>query len=221
MAGSRRTSFAVDRRLQPAAGWRHPRSDRSEVIFSAEFPYALGVTDHPAEDGSDARWTSLAGFLNTMFRRFGARTDDAEDLVQESLARVLARPGGGDEPVSFGFAATVGRNLWRDRLRRAFRRPASGPTGLEEIPDRAAGPAASARASEDSMRLREALDRLDPRHRRAIVLVVLEGKSYADAAVVLGVPRGTVKSRIHYGIQRLRAELAAADGAAARPRGAR
>jgi RNA polymerase sigma-70 factor (ECF subfamily) len=142
-----------------------------------------------------------------MFQRLGARSHDAEDLAQESLARVV-RAEGPRCPPSLALATTVGRNLWRDRLRRRLRRgPSEEIEATEGLPDVGASPAEIAAGHDDARKLRSALESLDTRHREAIMLVVFEHKSYAQAARILGVPRGTVKSRIHYGIQRLRARL--------------
>jgi RNA polymerase sigma-70 factor (ECF subfamily) len=153
-------------------------------------------------------WAALSRYLGRMFLRLGARSHDAEDLAQESLSRVVGPKEGPKCPPSIALATTVGKNLWRDGLRRKVRRghPEGSETtdslaGSGETPDEVAA------GHDDVRRLREALASLDPRHRDAIVLVILEHKSYAQAAKILGVPRGTVKSRIHYGIQRLRARL--------------
>jgi RNA polymerase sigma-70 factor (ECF subfamily) len=155
-------------------------------------------------------WSTLRGFLCHLFMKLGAPTHDAEDLAQESLARVMGRRGGDGNPVSLGFAATVGRNLWRDRLRVRMRRSGheTAPPS-EELAALGDGPPDLAAKNEDARSLEAALEALDPRHRDAIVLVVLQRTSYADAARLLGVPRGTVKSRIHYGIQHLRGRLGA------------
>jgi RNA polymerase sigma-70 factor (ECF subfamily) len=168
------------------------------------------VAHEPRKDLHDEPpWNSLRGFLCRLFLRLGARSHDAEDLAQESLARVIGRAGGDRNPVSLGFAAAVGRNLWRDRLRARMRRAA--PENLrdgDDVADLAASPAERATSNEDKERLGAALASLDPRHRDAIVLVILQGRSYAEAARMLDVPGGTLKSRIHYGIRRLRSRLA-------------
>jgi RNA polymerase sigma-70 factor (ECF subfamily) len=159
----------------------------------------------------DSGWDALRVFLHRLFVRLGAHTHDADDLAQESLARVVGRPHGSSSPPSLGFAAVVGRNLWRDGIRRERRRgPQHALEAAGEIADLQASPIEIAAGHEDQARLLSALAELDPRHRDAIVLVVLRHKTCAEAARILGVPSGTVKSRIHYGIERLRARLGAA-----------
>jgi RNA polymerase sigma-70 factor (ECF subfamily) len=158
----------------------------------------------------DSGWDALRVFLHRLFVRLGAQTHDADDLAQESLARVVGRPESKSAPPSLGFAAVVGRNLWRDGIRRDRRRgPQHAIEAAGDVADPQATPQELAAGREDSGLLFAALDRLDERHREAITLVVLRHKSYAEAARILGVPRGTVKSRIHYGIERLRALMGA------------
>jgi RNA polymerase sigma-70 factor, ECF subfamily len=177
-----------------------------------------GSSKQPAGKSPEGGWDVLQTFLHRLFVRLGAAANDADDLAQESLARVIARPEGASPP-SLGFAAVVGRNLWRDGIRRDRRR--GRPQGLDvagEVSDPQAAPPEIAAVREDSARLRSAIEELDPRHRDAIVIVILQHKSYAEAARILGVPRGTVKSRIHYGIERLRLVLDGPASASPTPR---
>lgn len=55
--------------------------------------------------------------------------------------------------------------------------------------------------------LEVALNRLSPEHREVVLLHEVEGLSYEEAAAVLGVPAGTVKSRLHHAFQNLRRAL--------------
>ncbi len=57
--------------------------------------------------------------------------------------------------------------------------------------------------------LEEALRRLAPKHRVVLVAAHIEGRSYDDLAVELGIPIGTVKSRVFYGLRALRKTLTA------------
>lgn len=55
--------------------------------------------------------------------------------------------------------------------------------------------------------LEAALNRLSPEHREVVLLHEVEGLSYDEAATVLGIPAGTVKSRLHHAFQNLRRAL--------------
>ncbi len=58
--------------------------------------------------------------------------------------------------------------------------------------------------AERAYELHEALDRLDPRHREVLVLLFVDGFSVDEIATIVGVPPGTVKSRIHHAKKALR-----------------
>ena len=80
-------------------------------------------------------------------------------------------------------------------------------------PDRA--PAETARAEDDieraltSWQVEAALAELDEEHRRVLVEVHWRGRPYAEVADELGIPAGTVKSRVYYGLRALRGALEA------------
>lgn len=59
----------------------------------------------------------------------------------------------------------------------------------------------------DRHALSEALNKLSPEHREVVLLHEVEGLSYDEAAVVIGVPTGTVKSRLHHAFLNLRKSL--------------
>lgn len=119
--------------------------------------------------------------------------EDAEDLVQETFARVLARPRylrGEDE---LGYLLRALRNTLVSRRRTASRRPQT----VELYEDAAAGgsagdPAEAAASREVYAVIRELPDEF----RDALVAVDVVGLSYGEAARALGVPEGTVTSRL-------------------------
>lgn len=80
-----------------------------------------------------------------------------------------------------------------------------------EVPLEASGPLAEPARQSDRIALGElaaALDRLPDEQRQVLLLVALEGVSYRDAADIMGVPIGTVMSRLARGRERLRQTLA-------------
>jgi RNA polymerase sigma-70 factor, ECF subfamily len=130
--------------------------------------------------------------------------EDAEDLVQETFARVLARPRlvrRRDDP---RYLVRALRNTWIDLQRARRARPAaSGHDALDWIVDGRGDPstlALDARMAYDAMR------ELSPGLREAIAAVDVVGLSYRDAALALGVRQGTLQSRL----ARAREQVAAA-----------
>jgi RNA polymerase sigma-70 factor (ECF subfamily) len=138
----------------------------------------------------------------------------AEDIVQETMLRawlaaeefageeVRAHPG---EDRLAAWLYTVARNLAVD----AHRRDRHVPMGIIPVTllQRAGGGTDVAEAVVDRVALVRALARLNPRHRDALALVHLYDRSREETAHLLGVPRGTVKSRVHYALSALRREL--------------
>ena len=129
----------------------------------------------------------------------------ADDLVQDTLERALARldlwqPGSDLRAWLF----TLMHNLFVNQLR--TRRPQD--TALDEALDiPVSGGQMEALAARD---LHAALVRLPDEQREVILLVGLEQFSYAEAAQVLGVPIGTIMSRLARARERMRHMLAGA-----------
>jgi RNA polymerase sigma-70 factor (ECF subfamily) len=129
----------------------------------------------------------------------------AEDVVQEALLRAwrgldrLDPSAGSLRPWLF----TVVRNLVIDEQRRASARPPLAPSGSP------AEPAVTDNVDRvlEAWQVAEALGRLRPEHRAVIVETYYGGRSVAQAAERLGIPEGTVKSRLFYGLRALRLEL--------------
>lgn len=121
---------------------------------------------------------------------------DADDLVQDTLERALTRlhqwrPGSRMD----SWAYRIAQNAWRDRLRKGRVRGIAAPldealhlTGADGRKD-----------TETAMQLSEALRALETlpwEQRMVITLVQIEGFTYPEAAEILGVPEGTVTSRL-------------------------
>jgi RNA polymerase sigma-70 factor (ECF subfamily) len=136
---------------------------------------------------------------------------DAEDLVQDTLVRAYRAIDRFDGAHPRAWLLTILRNTQINRTRR--QRPE-----LLDDPERAFVDDATGDGVEtlvvgvtfDAV-VEEALRALPDRFRRAVELVDVGGLTYAEAARVLGIPVGTVMSRLHRGRHRIRDRLAAAD----------
>jgi RNA polymerase sigma-70 factor, ECF subfamily len=143
--------------------------------------------------------------LRRFARALARNTHDADDLVQVTIERALARSGqlrADSKPASWLFG--ILRNAWIDEARARARRSrlfASAELG-EEVADPATSAPVGALAVEDAMA------RLPEEQRTAIALVLIEGLSYAEAAEVMGVPVGTLTSRLARGRATLQTMLA-------------
>lgn len=159
---------------------------------------------------------SLIGF----FERLGADGAEAEDLTQDVLVR-LYRSAQAYQPRD-AFAAyvlRVARNAWIDAGRRRASRPpraGSEPVDELELPDELAPGPRDLEQLEEGERARAALAKLPEGHRWVFELAVLQGRPYPEIAELVGIPLGTVKSRVFHAVRKLRELLGAAreDGGA-------
>jgi RNA polymerase sigma-70 factor (ECF subfamily) len=131
----------------------------------------------------------------------------AEDVVQETLVRAWKHPEvlvNGKGSVR-GWLLTVARNIITDRARARAARPV-------EVAESPATPPIErdhADSVVDSMVVMAALEQLSGNHRDVLVELYFRGRSVTEAADVLGIPPGTVKSRSHHALRALREVFAA------------
>lgn len=132
--------------------------------------------------------------------------DEADDLVQECLARAIARTSAWSEVRNVrAYLFTILHNLHVDRVARG--RNAGTQVPLESVEHKLM----SRPQQEESLRIRDlerALRILPDDYRKAVLLVGLEGMSYQEAATTLGVPIGTIMSRLSRGREALRQLMA-------------
>ncbi len=143
--------------------------------------------------------------VKTYMVRGGASAAQADELAQETLLAVWRKAGQFD--AARATAATwifaIARNLRIDRLRKEWRDAATGDD-LPEIADDAAGPDTEFSASQGASRVRAALKRLPADQVKVIEMSFFDEKAHGEIAATLGIPLGTVKSRIRIAMKRLR-----------------
>ena len=146
------------------------------------------------------------------FHMLGNRAD-ADEASQEIFLTAWRSLSSFRFEAGFGtWLYRLGVNVCLERLRRDGRRRALGNgRGADLI--RAAEAASRAGADGPGADVRAALAALDPTYRACVILRDLEGLSYQEIAAALGVPVGTVRSRIARGREALRAALRDWEGA--------
>jgi RNA polymerase sigma-70 factor (ECF subfamily) len=128
----------------------------------------------------------------------------ADDVVQETLLRAWRTPRVmADDPATLrSWMITVARNIVVDEARSARRRHENP---VADLPDRVSDDDTDALF--DALLIEEALAGLSDDHRAVIVAAYYGGHSVAQCAAQLGIPEGTVKSRLHYGLRALKLAL--------------
>jgi len=141
----------------------------------------------------------------------------AEDVVQEAFLRAWRAcssfdPSGGP---MVNWLLSITANTAVDMVKARVRRPpiASGSAN-EDVPE--AGLNDIDRLILRSQ-LRHALSRLGAHHRDAVIEAVLRDRPYADVAAEFGIAPATLRTRVHYGLRRLRGVLETAEEAALAP----
>jgi RNA polymerase sigma-70 factor (sigma-E family) len=158
---------------------------------------AARLRRHDRDDFSDAVVAHHRELARFAFRLCGDRSL-AEDIVAEAYARVWPRWRTGRVEVLLPYLMrTVANEAYarhrRRRLERGTEPPAPPVEGSFE------------RRVDEHDELWAALDRLPPRQRVVLVLRVVEDLSEDETAAMLGIPRGTVKSRLSRALDTLRA----------------
>src|SRR5215471_5876274 len=148
-------------------------------------------------------------FLRRMVRRWHREKADADDLVQDTLVQALAnahlwQPGSDLRAWLY--------TIMRNRFLAGATKSARSASALKEVAE--AEPPPMAHASELRLLLRDlgaALRRLSSNQRSAVLLIGVEGKTYAEAAESMGTSVGAVRSHLSRGRDRLKTAVHGTD----------
>jgi RNA polymerase sigma-70 factor (ECF subfamily) len=153
----------------------------------------------------DAHHTHVRAFA----RRLLGDAAAAEDLVQETFLVLPHAVGSfrGDSTLRT-FLVSIAVNHARHHLRSAMRRRAAHTRLKTEPPPCSPNPEDQARRAELAATLTRALDALPLEQRVAVVLCDVEERTSAEAAKIVGVPEGTIRTRAFHAKRRLREALA-------------
>ena len=127
--------------------------------------------------------------------------EDAEDVAQEALTRAYRKRGSLRDPARF--RAWLARMAWRMAL--DHRRAGKRREAREQVAVAVSAPDAEDVAAQNEFRARlfAAIDALPEKLRIVVVLAGIEGHNMREVSSLLGVPEGTVKSRLHAARQQL------------------
>jgi len=144
------------------------------------------------------------------YARWLTRNDvEAEDVVQDACVRAMRFFSSLRDDDARGWLFTIVRNTWYSRVSRRTSMPAGSPLNdqQDQWPDTALDPEERLLQEHKVAVVRAALEQLPIDFREAIVLREIEGLSYKEIAAVVGVPIGTVMSRLARARERLQAIL--------------
>ena len=149
--------------------------------------------------------------VKTFMRRSGAGEAAAEELAQETMLSVWRKAARFD-PATGGASAwifTIARNLRIDAVRKERSGKVDYSSGIdaEFILDEGPHPDAALASVQAEMRVRTALSELSDEQMRVVELSFYQEKAHAEIAETLGIPLGTVKSRLRLAMAKLRSLL--------------
>jgi len=144
---------------------------------------------------------------HTLALHLARNTEDAKELVQEASYRLLLNQQAYDASRSgASWFQTVLRNLFVDRCRTSEHKngvPLNRPTGNDElgydetIPSEELGMLERLEREEDMQAVRRIVSKLRKELKTVLTLCDMRGLSYDQAAAVLSIPSGTIRSRLH------------------------
>lgn len=188
------------------------RRGRFEITVKATVDWAklIGRIAEGDRGAFERLFEHFAPRVKGLMLKAGASSDDAEEIAQETLLAVWRKAAQFD-PASAGASAwiyTIARNLRIDAVRRTARTgTVDHEAELEYLVD-SAEPADEAITRMDGLRqITAALIGLSEEQSMAIRLSFIEERPHSEIADLLGIPLGTVKSRIRLAMNRLKALL--------------
>lgn len=143
-------------------------------------------------------WDGLISYAEKMLGDHGL----AEDVVQETIIRAWRNSDrlNGTEGAVRGWLFTVTRHLVIDWVRKPYVRREVAEVAFHDLTSEGDG----FEAVDDGMVTRLLLQRLSPEHRAVLVHIYLCDRTIQETAGILGLPTGTVKSRQHNALRKLR-----------------
>lgn len=167
-----------------------------EEVVTASLDGEAGIRAAYAVHGSE--------LFRYAYRRLGDR-QIAEDAVQETFIRAWRSAERFDPEAGTlrGWLFAIMRNVSIDLMRARSSRPQVAEVDVTDLQI----PCDPGDRMLARWQVEEALRRLSPIHRDVIVETILRGRPYAEVAARLGVPEGTLRSRVYYGLRALRVSL--------------
>ena len=183
------------------------------------------MSSTPSDDVRDQALTYLDALYGTALR-LARSPADAEDLVQDTYVRALRFSGQFEPGTNLkAWLFKILHNTWLTRHRQAARRPVVVDSEMaERAVDRRsihADPINALIDSESTARVRAAVDALPVAFRETVWLRDVLGFSYSEIADALGIPRGTVMSRLSRGRLQIAERLGLVNGDRTQPADAR
>ena len=192
-----------------AAGQRMSSSTKITGVDGASLSACIvSIAERGDREAFAQLFSHFAPRVKSYLMRLGAVPEAAEELAQETLLTVWRRASAFDptRAAASTWIFTIARNLRIDLSRREARGvPADDPSQHDPGP---AAPDDALSSVEDEGRISRALATLPKEQAQVVALAFFADKPHSEIARDLGLPLGTVKSRLRLAMSRLRGALA-------------
>lgn len=206
VAGFALSGQPASRRCESVMSEKTPDIASQQAELQAEMITA--VAQRQDRSAFSALFDHFAPRIKSLLMRRGATPEAAEDMAQEAMMSVWRKASYFDPARASAstWIFTIARNLRIDAVRRQKREEVYA--AVENIePEEPERPDQVLNLSEREGRVREALKILPPDQLEVVKLAFVEGQTHAEIAQTLGLPLGTVKSRMRLAMGRLRPRL--------------
>lgn len=183
-------------------------TDRLPDIASRMNALLGAVAAHADRTAFAALFDHFAPRVKSYLLRLGASPAQAEDLAQEAML-TMWRKAALFDPAKASAATwvfTIARNLRIDAIRRE-RRPQFDPNDPAFVPDDEISPDTQMARDADDARLRDVLTQLSPDQAQVVQMSFYADKPHSQIAQELGLPLGTVKSRLRLAMGKIRTAI--------------
>ncbi len=194
---------------RPRLAGSNPRLGASEGLKTkVDWADLIGrVASNEDREAFKTLFEHFAPRIKGVMVKAGCSADEAEEIAQNTLVAVWRKAAQFD-PTTSGAAAwiyTIARNLRIDGLRRTARASTfQDESAIVDSPDPADSADVLLSRLEDASRVNAAIARLSAEQSKVIRLSFIEERPHPEIATILGIPLGTVKSRIRLAMNRLR-----------------
>lgn len=187
-------------------------ADRHDIGHSARSGgmnhLLLAVAEHEDRQAFQTLFEYFAPRVKAFLFKQGTTPEMAEEVVQETMVNVWRKSAQFDPARASAstWIFTIARNLRIDMLRKESR-PAPDPDDPALVPDPEPAAHDEIARQQETDRLKSAVAALPQEQQEVLTLAFFEEKAHPQVAEELGIPLGTVKSRIRLAFRRIRSEL--------------
>jgi RNA polymerase sigma-70 factor, ECF subfamily len=192
----------------PGIGFKPVEGNREESTIDSMDDLLIAVATSKDREAYQTLFEHFAPRVKSFLLGKGTSPEVAEEAVQEAMLNVWRKAGHFDP--TKGAASTwifaIARNARIDLLRKA-NRPALDPNDPALVPDPPTATFETVSAAQEATRIRERVAALPAEQQEVLRLAFFEDLAHTEVAQRLGIPLGTVKSRIRLAVRRIRSGL--------------